>query len=866
MQSDANDREARLFAAVTRVLASALTNGPGSAGLTTMRDLLESFGLTRNSNDSMMAGPPFAATPDLNGRYNPPATIPNLSQLTDYLAGPLVTLLDAATADLDAIINSTTVANPFVVTLTAAETGDLPVEIDLGDVLTLKAMFCALKAQALMLHAWEMDNVDLRQMFILGNADILQLQRDLLDKYQQWMKLNTNATATMTQAKSALLLAITTSQAAYDAITGETDDQTDDLLTFADQQAMDEAKGAIAMLTEVKASIDENRPAILGEEEWTWWSTDGMQHHLSLRRDSSGTIVGGSTDFGWEIDPVSSQISSDAFTIKASQTVSCVGTWQLTGTVANTTITAIDSTVSGCAGQLANETFTGGKGYINADAGSKFDFTVLFGKNGQAPLEVRAYLPEFWADGSPMAGSITDPTYGGLWPYMTMEDNDFTATIPVATITLDGSAADWNGIATLGTGGLSGSYPSPNSDIETISVARDTTYLYWLLQTAAPPPPQSITFQVTVSPQMEVSPLTALVTLDGSGTKSYTLTTFDAIGGQMVSGTATDVAMGSVIEGRIPLAQLAGFTALDISASSWQAEPPYSTDFWESNNALMLPTTTLSGSIQYTPQVTGVDVGQTLIAAYNGPDPNTASLLGSAVVDGVGAYTIPELPSGKPIYLVALGDTDMNGIQTLIDYAGTGGPVTPQATGATQNIPIAQPTPAETTFSTPIVPGWNLLSSTVGFKVATTVGNNTVFKSVWKWENNTWAVYLPGGDQGKAYAQAKGFGFLATINPGEGFWVNSSITMTSSATGTPVYGPMGLSNGWNLIGLKTEYPTTAASICASQSGVTSLWKWENGTWSVFLPGEELPGAYVASKNYHALTTIAPGEGFWVNKK
>ena len=73
--------------------------------------------------------------------------------------------------------------------------------------------------------------------------------------------------------------------------------------------------------------------------------------------------------------------------------------------------------------------------------------------------------------------------------------------------------------------------------------------------------------------------------------------------------------------------------------------------------------------------------------------------------------------------------------------------------------------------------GWDL----VGLKGAETksigdllVGQTQVI-SVWKWLNNTWAVYLPEAeDKGESYAVSKGFILLEHITPGEGFWVNSS--------------------------------------------------------------------------------------------
>jgi hypothetical protein len=69
--------------------------------------------------------------------------------------------------------------------------------------------------------------------------------------------------------------------------------------------------------------------------------------------------------------------------------------------------------------------------------------------------------------------------------------------------------------------------------------------------------------------------------------------------------------------------------------------------------------------------------------------------------------------------------------------------------------------------------GWNLVSSLVTVDLEGYFADST-FISIWKWQDAKWWVRLPGTvDKGEAYASAKGFLFLKTINPGEGFWVNS---------------------------------------------------------------------------------------------
>ncbi|MBU4152485.1 MAG: hypothetical protein KKD63_06365, partial [Proteobacteria bacterium] len=161
--------------------------------------------------------------------------------------------------------------------------------------------------------------------------------------------------------------------------------------------------------------------------------------------------------------------------------------------------------------------------------------------------------------------------------------------------------------------------------------------------------------------------------------------------------------------------------------------------------------------------------------------------------------------------------------------------------------------------------GWSLLSSTIGFQVQPVLGNNAKYTSVWKWENGKWAVFLPGENSSGNYATSKGFSQLTAINSGEGFWVNSTSLQNVLISGTPVYGPLAFTSGWNLLGLKSATASTVTEIITSQSGIISIWKWKGGAWAVYLTSEgSTSGAYAASKGFSVLSTITPGEGFWVN--
>ena len=78
-----------------------------------------------------------------------------------------------------------------------------------------------------------------------------------------------------------------------------------------------------------------------------------------------------------------------------------------------------------------------------------------------------------------------------------------------------------------------------------------------------------------------------------------------------------------------------------------------------------------------------------------------------------------------------------------------------------------------------------------------------------------------------------------------------------------------LQKGWNLIGNSTTQPITVANSALNQSQVTSVWKWDStkSVWSFYSPKylttTDLLN-FTTTQGYQALTTVNPGEGFWVN--
>jgi|GEM_PF-6444335 len=71
-----------------------------------------------------------------------------------------------------------------------------------------------------------------------------------------------------------------------------------------------------------------------------------------------------------------------------------------------------------------------------------------------------------------------------------------------------------------------------------------------------------------------------------------------------------------------------------------------------------------------------------------------------------------------------------------------------------------------------------------------------------------------------------------------------------------------LNPDWNLLGARMTI-----DVASTLGNFTSVWKWESGKWEVRLPNDvagDSGNAYAEGKGFVLLSTINPGEGFWVN--
>jgi hypothetical protein len=88
--------------------------------------------------------------------------------------------------------------------------------------------------------------------------------------------------------------------------------------------------------------------------------------------------------------------------------------------------------------------------------------------------------------------------------------------------------------------------------------------------------------------------------------------------------------------------------------------------------------------------------------------------------------------------------------------------------------------------------------------------------------------------------------------------------------GPPLSYSLSLPQGWNLLGNSLDQVLSVATLYSDPASVTSVWKWDAGTsgWQFYTPQMDAATlqTYASSKGYGVLTTINPGEGYWVNAK
>lgn len=99
----------------------------------------------------------------------------------------------------------------------------------------------------------------------------------------------------------------------------------------------------------------------------------------------------------------------------------------------------------------------------------------------------------------------------------------------------------------------------------------------------------------------------------------------------------------------------------------------------------------------------------------------------------------------------------------------------------------------------------------------------------------------------------------------------AATTTTASTTSTTLGGSATLNfvAGWNLAGNSSSAALDVAAAFGDAARVNTVWKWvsSGSKWAFYTPSLGDGGAaYAAGKGYDFLSSVAGGEGFWVNAK
>jgi sugar lactone lactonase YvrE len=182
------------------------------------------------------------------------------------------------------------------------------------------------------------------------------------------------------------------------------------------------------------------------------------------------------------------------------------------------------------------------------------------------------------------------------------------------------------------------------------------------------------------------------------------------------------------------------------------------------------------------------------------------------------------------------------------------------------NTTISSEAQVETSYMLNLVSGWNLIS------VPLNVSDNSIedffpadvldgIVDVWGWNESAqnWMYYSP---DPVAWFAAN-YPAITNMEAGNAYWVemnkSASFTVNGTIPSSAPASPVGLGSSWNFVGPTGLIASTPEELYPGN--VVDVWGW-NATaqnWVYYSPD---PVAWFA-ENYPELTSISPGNGYWV---
>jgi formylmethanofuran dehydrogenase subunit C len=157
-----------------------------------------------------------------------------------------------------------------------------------------------------------------------------------------------------------------------------------------------------------------------------------------------------------------------------------------------------------------------------------------------------------------------------------------------------------------------------------------------------------------------------------------------------------------------------------------------------------------------------------------------------------------------------------------------------------------------------LAPAQNGGSPITSYKVTATPGNSVQ-------TGPSSPIIFTGLTNGTTYT----FTATATNLAGTSVASHASVSVTPSAVTTIGY-PLSLKQGWNLLGNSLDQVMPVGIVYGDPLIVVSVWKWDVVAmgWQFYSPqmDSESLHTYAAGKGYRVLSTIHPGDGYWVNIK